>query len=656
VRQLIVAGRRVWVLSYQESIKMQTWKRRRGSVLEALEGRRLLSGSAAADIVVAPSITLSPAATSASPRGYTPAQVRQAYGFDSVRFNGIVGDGTGQTIAIVDAYNDPDIAGDLSVFSSTFGLPQANLSVVNQAGGKSLPKTDAGWAGETALDVEWAHAMAPAAKILLVEANSDSLRDLLSAVDTARNAAGVSVVSMSWGTSEFSSETAYDAHFTTPAGHQGVTFVAASGDTGSWYGPDWPASSPNVLSVGGTTLALDSAGNVASETAWDDSTGGYSRFEAARPYQSAATGSYRRTGPDVAFDADPATGFAVYDTVPYQGVSGWATVGGTSAGAPQWAALVAIANQGRALNGQASLDGASGTLPTLYSLYAAPGSASYAAYAASFSDVTETAQQFVYAGRRVEWVVQDVTTGVGYDTATGLGTPEVPGVVSALVGAKAATTTTAVKRTMRVRIHRHLRRADEVFTKTTTESEATNDTVRPTGPSVATTGFAPAITGTTTLPTVTFVLAQIRVLPPVHPPYFSEPAGHAGPTAIGRLVAPAIPVAPVAAGETVRPTAAVDVLPDPAPAPTNAIDDAARTTTTTTTGVERMVAGAGAAFAAAVSAISSTAVDGWETPVAAAGAVLMFSWAVERVARLRSLSRDARYAAPFNLIRVIGEE
>jgi subtilase family serine protease len=221
-----------------------------------------------------------------------------------------------------------------------------------------------GWGLEIALDVEWAHAIAPKANIVLVEAKSNSLGNLLSAVDTARKRSGVVAVSMSWGAGEFSSESSYDSYFTTPSGHGGVTFVASSGDNGAPV--SWPAISPNVLSVGGTTLQLDSAGNILSETGWAGSGGGVSLYESKPGYQSTLPYSMR-SNPDVAYNADPATGFPVYDSYGYSGKSGWFQVGGTSAGAPQWAALVAIANQGRKLAGKASLDGASQTLPAVYS-------------------------------------------------------------------------------------------------------------------------------------------------------------------------------------------------------------------------------------------------------------------------------------------------
>ena len=297
---------------------------------------------------------------------------------------------------------------------------------MNQTGGSaSSVATNAGWSTEIALDLEWAHAMAPQAKILLVEANSANLSDLMTAVDYARHAAGVSVVSMSWGGSEFYGQQAYDSYFTTPAGHAGVTFVAASGDSGSWYGPSWPATSPNVLAVGGSVLHLTSSGAYGSESGWSYSTGGVSQVVPEPSYQVNAQSTGARTSPDVAYNA---TGYAIYDSVPDQGYVGWQVVGGTSAGAPQWASLIAIANQLRVAAGKASLDGATGTLPMLYALYSAPGTAGYAAYTTAFHDITTGASSWFMSAH------------AGYDGVTGLGTPKALQVVSALVGTPKTTT------------------------------------------------------------------------------------------------------------------------------------------------------------------------------------------------------------------------
>ena len=278
--------------------------------LESLEDRMLLSGG-----------------------GFTPSQIQHAYGFDQIHFGAIPGDGRGQTIAIIDAYYDPTIVTDLQNFDTTappgqsagFGLPAANLSVVRQDGTVVTSMNNPGpdptgtWAAETALDVEWAHAIAPAANILLVETNGSDIPDQLKGVDYAAMQPGVSVVSMSFGLGEFSKETMDDAHFQTPANHAGITFVASSGDSGTI---EYPAASPNVLGVGGTTLQLDNQGTHCSETVWNSvydnvrysSGGGVSAYESEPAYQYSVQQTGMRESPDVAYDADPNTGFWVYDT------------------------------------------------------------------------------------------------------------------------------------------------------------------------------------------------------------------------------------------------------------------------------------------------------------------------------------------------------
>lgn len=340
----------------------------------------------------------------------TPAQLSAAYGFALSPDTG-----AGQTIAIVDAYNDPNIQSDLATFSSQYNLPQANLTVLNQNGQTTnLPQSDPSWSLEIALDVEWVHALAPAAKIVLVEANSASVGDLMKAVQTAEGKANV--VSMSWGGSEFQGEQQYDssAYF----GKPGVTFVAAAGDTGGAYGAQWPASSPNVVSVGGTRLNLsNSGGGYGSETAWDGSFswfsgasgsgGGVSVLEAMPNYQTAALGTQYASGrvtPDVASNADPNTGLAVYSSVAGAGATGWTIVGGTSAGAPVWSAILANADQARAANHLGSLSSAQ-TLKFLYGLYG-----SSTAYAANFHDISTGANFVAFATQ-------------GFDPVTGLGSP-----------------------------------------------------------------------------------------------------------------------------------------------------------------------------------------------------------------------------------------
>ena len=331
---------------------------------DTLEVRQLLSvghTAAQANPIVQPAISAMPLFGSSTPTGLSPSAVQTAYGINQVSFGGVTGNGAGQTIAIIDANYDPTIASDLQKFDSQYGL-QAPPSFTQYVQNGSLP-TDAGWALETALDVEWAHAMAPAANIVLVQAQP-TLNDLFSAVSFASHLPGVSVVSMSWGASEFAGESAYDSVFTTPAGHNGVTFVASSGDSGT---TEYPSASPNVLSVGGTTLTVTTQGTYVSESPWSGSGTGTSPFESQPSWQAAAASaaglsSTGRTTPDVSFAANPSTGVSVYDSVPYAGRAGWFTVGGTSVGAPAWAGLVAIANQGLAQMGVGSLTNAQASL------------------------------------------------------------------------------------------------------------------------------------------------------------------------------------------------------------------------------------------------------------------------------------------------------
>lgn len=344
---------------------------------------------------------------SAGPIGLSPAQVANFYGF-----NGISNQGEGQTIGIIDAYDDPNIESDLGVFSNAFGLP----SCTSQNGcfkkiyaGRKKPPTNAGWSLEMALDVEWAHAIAPKAKIILVEAASNKLSDLMRAVDVAVSN-GAKIVSMSFGGSEFSSETNYDSHFNVP----GVTFTASSGDGGN--GVEYPAASPYVVSVGGTTMSTDSTGTYLGETAWSGSGGGQSTYESEPVYQTTypIPFGYNRGVPDVAYGADPNTGFAIYSSVTYYGQSGWFQVGGTSAGAPQWAALFAIANSSRVASGKNVI---SGTDTAVYK-------AATSAYGADFHDILTGTNGIC---------TPLCTATPGYDYVTGLGSLVAPNLVSTFV-------------------------------------------------------------------------------------------------------------------------------------------------------------------------------------------------------------------------------
>ncbi|MEX0979262.1 MAG: S53 family peptidase, partial [Pirellulales bacterium] len=339
----------------------------------------LVSSAIADDPIVYPYVVTSmhseeatPLAGSGSPGGFSPAQIRHAYGFDQIFFEGgtIVGDGAGQTIAIVNAYHTANAWADLQSFDAYFGLPDPPSFVqVGQTGGATPTGEDSGWALETALDVQWIHALAPAANIVLVEANSALFSDLMIAVDHARSRPNVSIVSMSFGTEgEFSGETGYDFHFTTPASHTGVTFFAAAGNSGGPGG--YPAYSPNVVAVGGTSLSLDGFNNIASESAWGSSGGGISQYEAQPSWQNGVVTqtATQRAMPDVAFDANPSTGVPVWDTYNNDDLTPWTKVGGTSFATPAWGALVAIANQGRSLAGQPVFD----TSTLMNALYTMP--------------------------------------------------------------------------------------------------------------------------------------------------------------------------------------------------------------------------------------------------------------------------------------------
>src|SRR6266436_5753364 len=249
--------------------------------------------------------------------GMTPAQLRSFYGLGSSGGSGL--------IVIVDAFHYATALNDFNVFSAQFGLPQETstnpLAPTNQVfqvvyASGSKPRANCGWAQEAALDIEWAHAMAPSAKIVLVEATTNSFANLFAAVDVATTLAGTKQVSMSWGGSEFSGEGSNDVHFLqTP----GVVYFASSGDTGGVT--IYPSASPYVVAAGGTRVNTNSSGGFLSETGWSGSGGGPSAFESRPSYQNgivAIVGSARGI-PDISSDADPNTGVSVYDSTRCQG-------------------------------------------------------------------------------------------------------------------------------------------------------------------------------------------------------------------------------------------------------------------------------------------------------------------------------------------------
>jgi len=271
----------------------------------------------------------------------TPQTMRQVYNLPATGGAGV--------IAIIDVGHYPTALADFNTFAKYFGLPvetstnaTASSNEVFQVvyeNGKPVA-TNASWAIEAALDTQWSHAMAPKAKIVLFEAQSASLTDLMECVALANGYPGVRQVSMSFGSSEFKGETSYDNYYFS---HTGITYVASSGDTGGIV--QWPAASANVVSVGGTTIVRNSSGVFTGETGWSDSGGGKSAYYARPSFQSAISSKVagQRGVPDLAFDANPATGAYVYCGTPYEGYTGWYAVGGTSLAAPSVAGILNLA-------------------------------------------------------------------------------------------------------------------------------------------------------------------------------------------------------------------------------------------------------------------------------------------------------------------------
>jgi len=350
---------------------------------------------------------IGPNAAQANTTILNPSQIRAAYGI-----NAVPGLGQGATIAIVDAYDAPNAAADLAVFSSQWGISCATgggtFTKVNQSGQSSpLPGTNSGWEVESNLDVQWAHSIAPCANIVLVEANSNNYSDLLTAVSTAASLG--SVVSMSWGSNEFSSQTSFDSSFV----GKGVTFLASSCDTGGAI--EWPSSSTRVVAVGGTNLTLNPDNSVASETAWNGSGGGCSAYEQAISPQTGlipATCAKRAT-PDVSMNGGSSS--PVYTYISGQG--GWFSVYGTSLSVQLWGGVIALANGVRS----APLDG------TLADLYAdAAGIPLSAPYTANYRDITSG-----QAG--------SFSAGPAWDFITGLGSPFVNSLVPSYLATQGLT-------------------------------------------------------------------------------------------------------------------------------------------------------------------------------------------------------------------------
>lgn len=349
-------------------------------------------------------VTRSATARTTAADGYGPSQLRAAYGLTTAS---ATDPATTQTVGIVDAYNDPNVASDLSSYRSYYGLPACTIAsgclrVVSQTGTTRLPATSTSWDLEISLDVDMVSATCPKCHIVLVEASSSSYADL----GTAENESvklGANVVSNSWGGTESAGETTLDnAYFR----HPGVEITAATGDSGFAAGPIYPSTSPDVTAVGGTTLtAAPGAARGYTETAWSGGGSGCSAHELMPAWQSGIANAVKACGTkralaDVAADANPSTGVAVYDT---EGYVGWfpGMIGGTSVATPIVASVYALAG-----NSASFASSGAQYLDSHYS-YALP----------SVFDIT--------SGNNGTCTVRlQCTTGSGWDAPTGLGSPD----------------------------------------------------------------------------------------------------------------------------------------------------------------------------------------------------------------------------------------
>jgi subtilase family serine protease len=326
----------------------------------------------------------SPVVTSA-PLGFGPINLLGAYNLANAATSG----GSGQTIGIVDAYDDPNAAVDLANYRSTYSLPVCGsgcFTKIPQTGATTLPRANGGWAQEISLDLDMASAICPNCKILLVEAASNSLVNLGKAVNTAV-ANGATVISNSYGGGEYSNEVSDEVTYYK---HPGIPITVSSGDSG--YGVQFPAASQYVTAVGGTSLST--AGNARgwTETAWSGAGSGCSAY-IAKPGWQKDGGCARRTVADVSADADPNTGVAVYDTFR---AGGWLEFGGTSVASP-----------------------------IIASVYALAGNAASVTFG-GFPYQNTTSLNDIVSGSNGSCGSYLCTAGPGYDGPTGLGTPNTP--------------------------------------------------------------------------------------------------------------------------------------------------------------------------------------------------------------------------------------
>ena len=389
------------------------------------------------------------AASGSTAATYSPAQIRAAYGlpalpasYASLSAAQLAQYGAGQTIYVIAAFDDQQIVGELGAFNQLFGIPACTSKTLATAAtlplsapsanacefykvystpsasiAASAPAWNASWSVEIAMDVQWAHAIAPLARIVLVEASDATSASMEGAIGLA-NKMGPGMVSMSFGGAEGSYVTGLDSYFQ----QAGMSYFAATGDSGEAV--SWPSVSPYVVSVGATSLSYNGSGS-RSEVAWSKTGGGVSAYEPAPAYQSKNVPGMQayghRAAADVAFNGDPNSGQYVavipnQTTCSFCQVS-WVTAGGTSLSTPQWAGLVAIVNAMRIQSGKAALGDPHSALYTQIA-------SSATSYASAFADITQ--------GSDGSCAV--CATTKGYDVPTGLGTPNAAQLISTLTG------------------------------------------------------------------------------------------------------------------------------------------------------------------------------------------------------------------------------
>jgi hypothetical protein len=315
-----------------------------------------------------------------TPSGFGPSDLQSAYNLASAS----AADGSSETVAVMEAADDPDLESDLATYRSQFGLSACTTAngcfrKVNGSGEQGdYPPANSGWGGEASLDVDMVSAICPNCHILVVESE-----DLEGAQNIAVSL-GAKFISNSWGTSDDSGDASADADFN----HTGVVDVASSGDSG--FGVSFPASSQYVVAAGGTSLTRDSStARGWSETAWSGAGAGCSSWE-TKPTWQTDSGCSKRTDTDVSADADPGTGVAFFDSF---GQGGWGVVGGTSVASPIIASTFALA----------------GTPST-------PAASVLYAHSGALNDITSGSDGTCNP-------TYLCTAGPGYDGPTGLGTP-----------------------------------------------------------------------------------------------------------------------------------------------------------------------------------------------------------------------------------------